>query len=165
MRDRTDEQFGKAVTAGEHSWIAAYVKIRRAWLWGHSRSDLRATVYRMDTFRSLIGQGLWNLELPLVVRGKEISIASLAALPPGCYDGPKVGTRALSLQSPLQRGLDVRHVQLGLSASGMDIKADGIFGQHSSYCIKNYQVANNLPVTGAADLSLISQLAALDKNN
>jgi chitosanase len=64
----------------------------------------------------------------------------------------------LTLQSPLYRGLDVRLLQLGLSERGIDIKADGVFGQTSFKCIKEYQAANGLPANGVAEISLIAQL-------
>ncbi len=160
MRDRTAAQVGDVAAAGERRWVATYVATRHAWLANHSRADLRATAYRMDAFQRLIDQGYWNLELPLVVRDEEISLATLAGLPPGCFDGPQPGTRPLALQSPMQRGLDVRLVQLGLSERGVDVKADGIFGQTLQRRLREYQSANGLPVTGAADVALIAQLAA-----
>jgi len=158
MRNRTIQQVGDIPSCNEQKWIAAYIAIRRAWLAKSSRADLRATVYRMDTFQRLIDQDYWGLELPLVVRGQEISSITLTATPRGCYDGPQPGTRSLALQSPLQRGLDVRLLQLGLSDRGVDIKADGIFGQTSLRLIKEYQYTHNLPVTGVVDLALIARL-------
>ncbi|CAH1386120.1 chitosanase [Candidatus Nitrotoga sp. M5] len=158
MRNRTIQQVGDNTSCNEHKWITTYIAIRRAWLANSSRADLRATVYRMDAFQRLIDQDYWGLPLPLVVRGQEISTDSLSATPRGCYDGPQPGTRSLVLQSPLQRGLDVRLLQLGLSDRGIDIKADGIFGQTSLRLVKEYQYTHNLPVTGVADLALIARL-------
>ena len=160
MRNRTTAQVGDLRQAGEKVWVGAYVANRRSWLAGHARPDLRATVYRMESFQRLIDQGYWGLELPLVVCGREISTATLSATPPGCFDGPQPGTRTLALQSPMQRGLDVRLVQLGLSFNGSDIKADGIFGQTSARLLREYQNANHLPATGTADAALIAQLTA-----
>ncbi len=159
MRNRTNEQAGSVTNAGEQDWLKAYVEQRRTWLATNSRADLRATVYRMDSFARLIKQGYWGLELPLVVRDKEISLVTLHATPPGCYDGPQPGTRSLDLQSPMLRGLDVRLLQLGLSEQGADIKADGIYGQTCLQHIKAYQTAHNIPVTGVADAGLVAQLA------
>lgn len=158
MRDRTNQEAGTLAALGEHAWLRAYVRIRRAWLAGSNRPDLRRTVYRMDAFQRLIDQGYWGLDLPLVVHGTEISLAALSATPRGCYDGPQPGTRGLVLESPMQRGLDVRLVQLALSDRGMDIKADGIFGQTSVKRLKEYQTQNGLPVTGVADISLVARL-------
>lgn len=158
MRDRTIAQSGSIAALGEKKWIAAYVATRRAWLTKHPRSDLRKTAYRMDAFQRLIEQGYWGLELPLVVRGAEISSTTLRATPPGCYDGPQPGTRIIALQSPLARGLDVRLVQLGLSEQGVPIKADGIFGQTSAILLKQFQAKKGLPPTGVADAILIGRL-------
>jgi len=158
MRDRTTQKSGNVAAHGERAWISAYVQTRRQWLATHSRADLRATVYRMDAFQRLIDQGYWGLPLPLVVRGAEISVATLNATPPGCYDGPHPGSRAIALQTPLLRGLDVRLVQLALSDQGVDIKADGIFGQTSSRLIGEYQAAHGLPINGVADTALIARL-------
>ncbi len=160
MRDRTNAGAGDVATLGEKRWVQAYVRIRREWLATNRRADLRATAYRMDAFMRLIEQGYWGLELPLVVRGKEISLATLSATPPGCYEGPQPGSRALTLQSPLQRGLDVRLIQLGLSDLGVDVKADGILGQTTFRHLKEYQASRGLPATGVADAALIAQLLA-----
>lgn len=158
MRDRTIAQSGSLAVLGEKKWIAAYVTTRRAWLANHPRSDLRKTAYRMDAFQRLIEQAYWGLELPLVIRGAEISLSTLRATPPGCYDGPYPGTRSIALQSPLARGLDVRLVQLGLSELGVPIKADGIFGQTSATLLKQFQARTGQPATGVADAPLIGRL-------
>ena len=158
MRDRTTENYGSASEIGEEPWVQAYVTTRRAWLAGHSREDLRKTVYRMDAFQELIDDGDWYLDLPLVVRHEEISEATLSATPPNCYVGPEPGSRSLSVQQPLFKGLDVRLVQLGLSDRNIVIKADGVFGRQSRGCVMEYQSANGLPVTGVADIALIAQL-------
>lgn len=160
MRDRTLKQVSDVAHAGEQKWIATYLATRRAWLASSPRADLRATVYRMDAFQRLIDQGYWGLPLPLVVRDKEITLASLSASPPGCYTGPVPGSRRLTLRTPLLRGLDVRLLQVGLSELGMDIKADGIFGQTSYQRIKDYQSARGLPATGVADISQIVNLTS-----
>lgn len=160
MRKRTNLQSGTVVSLGEQGWIRAYIATRRDWLANHVRSDLRKTTYRMDAFQRLADQGFWALDLPLVVRGAEISLATLNAMPPGCYDGPEPGTRDLALQTPLARGLDVRLLQLGLSERGLEITADGIFGQISASCVKQYQTTQGLPATGQADAALVAQLVS-----
>ena len=160
IRNRTNAACGTVAAAGERGWISRYVTERRAWLEGNSRADLPPTVYRMDAFRRLIELDAWSLALPLVVRDAEISLASLAASPRGCYDGPAPGTRVLAVEAPLQRGLDVRLVQLGLSRRGVDLRADGIFGQGCAHCVRDFQVAQGLPATGSADAALIAALLA-----
>jgi chitosanase len=161
IRQRTVAQVGTVAAAGEQPWISAYVAARRDWLANHPRRDLRPTVYRMDAFRRLIDQDLWALELPLVIRGQEISAASLAAQPPGCYDGPLPGSRPLMLQTPIQRGLDVRRVQLGLSTAGHAILADGMWGRVSTRVLQDFQRFRGLPATGVADLPLVMELATI----
>ena len=160
MRDRTTQSAGAPSVIGENAWISAYISIRRSWLENNALSDLHPTVYRMDAFKRLIDQGFWGLGLPLVVRGKEISALTLAARPPGCYDGPQPGSRQLELQTPLARGLDVRMVQFGLSDRGVELLADGIFGQTSTNVVKAWQVVQGLPGTGIVDLTLIGDLTA-----
>ena len=160
IRDRVLADRGSLDTLGEQEWIMAYVEAREDWLANHDNKVLHATVYRTQAFSRLIELGHWGLDLPLVVRGLEISMATLNATPPGCYDGPQPGSRPLALQTPMARGLDVRLVQLGLSAHGADIKADGLFGQSSAARLKNYQSAKGLPATGVADAALIVQLVA-----
>lgn len=162
MRDQTTEDYGSVSEIGEQQWVQAYVRTRRAWLAGHSRQDLRNTVYRMDEFQLLIDDDdSWDLSLPLVILDKEISEATLSAFPPNCYVGPEPGSRIITMEQPLLRGLDVRLVQLGLSDRNIVIKkADGIFGSESRGCVKQYQAANGLPVTGVADIALIAQLVS-----
>lgn len=160
MRDRTTAAVGDVATIGEKAWIAAYISTRRDWLATNARKDLRPTVYRMEALQRLIQLGQQNLELPLVVRGQEISTATLSATPTGCYDGPQPGSRSLAVQTPLTRGLDVRLVQLGLSALGADIKADGVFGQGSRAQVKAFQASKGVPDTGVADPALIETLVA-----
>lgn len=158
MRNRTNSQFGTISALGEKEWIKAYVQTRRHWLSTHSRGDLRRTTYRMDAFQRLIDLDLWGLELPLIVRGQEISLTTLSGNPKGCYDGPVPGIRQLGLQSPVNRGLDVRLTQLGLSKDGIDVRADGVFGNACASAIRIYQNNHRLPVTGIADISLIANL-------
>ena len=160
IHDRTDAAFPAGTTPTEQQWVATYVATRHEWLAGHTRPDLRATVYRMEAFQRLIDQDHWSLTLPLVVRDLEISLAALSALPSDCYDAPEPGARPLVLQAPLLRGLDVRLVQLGLSDADLDVKADGVFGQTSQRVIKRYQAANGLAETGVADAALIARLTS-----
>ena len=158
VRDLTIDHAGHLAELGERAWVEAYIATRHAWLAGHRRSDLRATAYRMEAFQRLAEQGYWGLELPLVVRGAELSTATLYATPPGCYDCPQPGTRSIALQTPLARGLDVRLLQLALSEQGIAIKADGIFGRTSANLLRDYQASAGLPATGVADPALLGRL-------
>jgi len=153
---------GTPSTRGQRPWVTDYVAARREWLATHQRRDLRATVYRMETFSRLVELGSWGLELPLVVRGAEISTTTLSGAPPGTYDGPQPGTRVLVFETsaPLMRGLDVRLVQLALSERGANIRADGVFGRVSGEHVAAHQRAVGQPVSGVADRALVLSLAA-----
>jgi chitosanase len=161
LRDRVTAT-GTLQQLGEHEWIQRYVRVRREWLATHPNPLLRQAVYRMDAFQRLIAQDAWGLPLPLVVRGLEISLSTLSVLPPGCYDGPQPGARDLAVQSPLQRGLDVRLIQLALSDQGCDVRADGVFGNATAKFIRAFQRASDLPETGVADAGLIHRLITAD---
>lgn len=161
LRDRTIAG-GTLQQVGEHEWIQRYVRLRRDWLATHPNPLLRKTVHRMDAFQRLIAVDAWGLPLPLAVRGEEVSLATLSALPRGCYDGPEPGTRDLAVQSPLLRGLDVRLVQLALSDQGCDVRADGIFGAVTARFIRAFQRTSDLPENGIADTELIDRLIAMD---
>lgn len=160
LRDTTNAENGTIAQLGEKAWIEKYIATRRNWLAKHARPDLRATVYRMDALQALADHDHWSLGLPMLVRDQEISEASLAARPPGCYDGPAPGSRTLAVTTPFPRGLDVRLVQLGLSDAGLDVKADGVFGAGSARVVKQYQQQEGLPATGVADIDLIARLTA-----
>jgi chitosanase len=153
---------GTPATRGERAWVQDYVAARRTWLATHARADLRATVYRMDAFARLIDQGMWALELPLVVRGAEVSVVTLSATPPRCYDGPMPGSRTFAVDpsAPLCRGLDVRLFQLGLSDRGIDILADGVYGRTSARLVAEFQRGQGLPATGIADIPLVLTVTA-----
>ena len=159
IRDRVQ---GTPAARGEKRWVSDYVAVRREWLATHKRADLRATVYRMDAFLRLIELDAWGFELPMVVRNAEISEATLSGTPPGAYSGPHPGTRVISLPAnaaPLQRGLDVRLVQLALSERGASIRADGVFGRASAERVAEHQRAIGVPVTGVVDPALALALA------
>ena len=159
LRDRVE---GQPRTRGQRPWLIDYVAVRREWLATHPRADLRATVYRMDAIGRLIDLGAWALELPLVVRGVEISLATLDGAPPGCFDDPAPGTRDLAfvMSGPLCRGLDVRLVQVALSLRGHDIHADGVFGRASLKTVVEFQGREGRPATGVVEKALVAKLAA-----
>lgn len=121
MRNRTNEVHGSIKNLGEKEWIAAYVSVRRGWLANHRKPILRKTIYRQDTFLDMIAMDLWDLTLPMVVRGLEISSSSLVEDPIDSFTEPTPGTRDIHVASPLQRGFDVRQLQLGLSEAGLKV--------------------------------------------
>jgi chitosanase len=158
VRDRTNARAGELDALGEQAWIRAYVTTRRDWLLHHRNRILHNTIYRMDAFLGLIDQGYWNLDLPLVVRNREISLATMHAVPPDCFDGPRPGSRSLAIASPMAKGLDVRLVQLGLGDLGFDLTADGWYGQTTTRLIARHQQNLGLPPTGVADEGLVMEL-------
>lgn len=160
LRDQTTAAHGSVQALGERAWVAAYIARRRQWLATNPRADLRPTVYRMDALQRLVDQDRWGLTLPLVVRDREISPATLAGAPPRVFDGPVPGTRPLAVASPLARGLDVRLLQLALSDAGHALKADGIFGQSASEALRQFQQAQGLSASGVADAAQVATLAA-----
>lgn len=160
IKRRTTAAIGTVHQAGERRWVQEYVSQRYDWLASHRRKDLRATAYRMETFKKLIDNGEWELALPQVIRGLEISEETLTARPPHVYDGPAPGSRDIMLTRPLTRGLDVRLVQVALSKPGNDlaVKADGIFGRLSGFAVKAWQAKAGLQKTGVVDQAVFSAL-------
>ena len=147
MRHRTNREQGDIEGLGEENWLKAYIDTRLDWLANHRKWILRQTIYRMHTFIDMIAESFWDLPLPMVIRDHEISEHSLNASPKGSYTGPQAGSRSLMLSSPLLRGLDVREMQLALSAKGYDLKADGWFGRgterHLIQCQTDLGQTNN----------------------
>lgn len=160
IADLTDKDVGPT-QGNEKKWITAYIARRLAWLSNHPNQLLRKTRYRMDALGALAAQDKWGLPLPLVVRGHEISLASLNALPQNCYDGPAPGSRRLGLQSPLCRGYDVRLVQLALSLNGIELTADGIFGDGTRQALSDYQKRQKQPPTGTLEAAQVAAMAQL----
>jgi chitosanase len=160
IRDRTVHQYGPiGTTFSEQDWVKAYIKTRGDWLANNAQAVLHKTVYRMNCFQTLVDHDKWTLELPLLVRGKEISLDSLLAMPPDCYNGPAPGSRALAVTTPLARGADVRLLQLGLSDTGIHVTADGVYGNGSAAAVKQYQAAHGLAGAGVADKDLVTRIA------
>lgn len=62
----------------EHAWTRAYVEARRAWLAGFVGKSpahtgaVRATVYRMDTFRELLRNENWGLNKPIRILSVDV---------------------------------------------------------------------------------------------
>lgn len=159
LRDRTNKERGTVAALGEHAWVKAYLETRRAWMASHPRPDIRMTVYRMDALLALAAHEAWQLDMPLVVRGVEISPATLAGMPPGCYNGPAAGSRDLSVQSPLLRGADVRLLQLEIGTQALPVAADGIYGPGTTDALRIYQKSKGVPQTGTAVRAFLQDLA------
>lgn len=150
MRGRVEASHGRLSAAGERQWIADYVKQRRDWLATHSNPLLRKTVYRMDAFKSLIGQGNWSLDLPFSLCGVRLDVQALGyqAPVPASAIGPD--TRNLRLTQPPMTGKDVRALEAALAHEGYIINQDGVFDQGLEDALKMFQAENGLIDDGIA---------------
>lgn len=80
MRDAT------TASINEHGWISSYVATRQFHL-AHAGSPnskfdnplLRATIYRMATFRNLIGLNNWSLDTPFIAHGVTVTEDDISA--------------------------------------------------------------------------------------
>lgn len=148
MKDRTNERYGKAADIGEQDWTQHYIEVRRDWLANHSNTILHKTVYRMDSFREIIAEGNWKLDLPFTCRGILVSEAILSE--PG---DPRASSdfdemRLLRLRTPYLRGDDVRAVQKALKDAGLVLEVDGVFGPATESAVRTWQDQKRLLVDG-----------------
>jgi chitosanase len=132
---------------GETAWIAKYVDKRKAWLQS-LKPPLPGTVYRMDSFNTLIDAGKWNLALPLTVHGVTITAEALAGDVPAAGAQP----RTLRLVSPYLRGDDVKQIQMKLNPGATP---DGVYGPFTEALVKKFQAAQTPSVVedGAGPLT------------
>ncbi|MGA1870863.1 MAG: peptidoglycan-binding protein [bacterium] len=147
MRDRTIEQHGAVKDIGENRWVEHYVSVRRKWLADHRILILRKTTYRMDTFRKLIGEERWSLDLPFYVRGIKIDEEVLDEGPIR-VSAQDVEERLLFLQTPYMQGDDIRTIQKALKNSGFKITVDGIFGSATDDAVRKFQRKHKMKVDG-----------------
>jgi len=148
LRDRTIERFGTLANLGEQAWIGHYVQTRLDWLAGHSIAILRRTTYRMTTFQALIGDGKWELPLPLRVRGLTLDAEALTAEPALRASAEVAETRLLRLLTPFLQGEDVRALQLALKDAGIVMEADGVFGPATERAVEQFQASKDLTKDG-----------------
>jgi len=148
MRDRTNQEHGRAVNLGQRIWIERYVEVRKNWLANHSKPLLRKTVYRMEAFETFIGAGKWALPLPISLRGVTISESTLAGEAPTVASAEPATTRTLLLRSPRLRGDDVTEVQRALTAAGFATDPDGVFGKGTDENVQAFQRAHGLKPDG-----------------
>lgn len=136
---------GKVGARGEKEWIDRYVTMRRDWL-SSRNPPVAATVYRMDSFRTLIQDGKFDLALPFKVHGIMITQEALAGgeAPTG-NDEP----RTLRITSPYLRGEDVVALQFALKANGLPISVDGVYGPFTDALVKKLQKTKDITEDGA----------------
>ncbi len=56
----------------EKQFINQYLQAREDWLKSSANELVRRTTYRMDAFQTLVANGNWELDLPLIIRGVAI---------------------------------------------------------------------------------------------
>jgi chitosanase len=155
IKKRTNASF--PTIPDERDWVAKYVEQRRAWLANHTNPILRKCVYRMDAFAGLIAADKWRLELPMTIRGVEITDHSFDPPPPP-KPTPKPPPRParghhevmLSLRTPFQTGEAVKYLQRGLAKAGLmpENAVDGVFGPATSKLVKTFQKQKRLTPDG-----------------
>lgn len=141
MIRKTRDAIGSVQDRGEHAWLQGYVETRRNWLATHRIRLLRTTIYRMDTFQELMAQGIWNLDLPLVIRSIMLDEAMLENPPTDPV--PSVIT--------LRRGMKgerIRQLQRALASLGEAIRVDGDFGPRTEMAVTRFQQAHGLVADG-----------------
>lgn len=148
MRDRTNDRHGRLEDLGEQAWIGHYVEVRRDWLANHAMAILHKTVYRMDNLKKLIAERKWGLELPLTVHGVTITEEALTAGPSVRVSAEVAEERQLRLRTPFMQGADVRELQEALSAAGVEIDPDGVFGPDTDTAVRSFQRAHDLTPDG-----------------
>jgi len=139
------------VTGKTRDWVRQYVDVRRAWLMSLA-APLPSTVYRMDTFKSLMVADKWDLDLPLIAHGVTLTEESLAADVPVSNAKP----RALILTSPYLRGADVEAAQRSLVAKGLPATMDGVYGPFTDGLVKRWQTSQAIPENGVGPLTRAS---------
>lgn len=71
------DSFATLPSDGEEKWVTDYVNARLKWLENNKNSVLKRTIYRPQTFQTLIKAGNWQLTLPIKVRGFVLDAATL----------------------------------------------------------------------------------------
>ncbi|HXJ39450.1 MAG TPA: peptidoglycan-binding protein [Bryobacteraceae bacterium] len=146
----------------EHQWIQKYIDARRAWL-SSLAAPLPTTVYRMDAFNKLVGDGAWDLPLSLTVRGSFISEETLKNTGPvirasavDANDPP--ASRILRLTTPYLRGEEVRRLQIALNTAGLTNSADGVYGPFTEALVKKFQLSKTLKSDGIVGPATLTAL-------
>jgi chitosanase len=124
--------------------VSQYVDVRTEWL-KSLKDPLPTTVYRMESFRSLIAAAKWDLALPLVVHGVEISEVALddEAQAQSATPAP----RPLMVTTPYLRGDDVSRLQTALRAKGLPTgQPDGVYGPFTGKLVAEWQRQQTPPI-------------------
>jgi len=148
IRDMTNAQIGLAGVKGERLWIENYVKTRKNWLGNSPNPLLQRTVYRMESFEQMIASALWDLNLPLRVRGVIIDNDALEERTPVVASADDNTQRTLHLTTPLMSGKDVESIQTALQKLGIAVDDDGVFGQETDTAVRAFQKSKGLKPDG-----------------
>ena len=141
------QRIGPVTSRGSKDWVQRYIALRKAWL-NSLAPPLPSTVYRMDSFDSLVTLEKWNLDLPVTVHGIAITAEALAG------DVPDQGlSRTLRLATPYLRGGDVMALQTALAHNSQPITPDGIYGAFTSTLVAQWQRAHAIAEDGAGTLT------------
>jgi chitosanase len=141
------QRIGPVTSRGSKDWVQRYIALRKAWL-SSLAPPLPSTVYRMDSFDSLVKLGNWNLDLPVTVHSIAITAEALAG------DVPDQGqSRTLRLATPYLRGSDVTAVQQALQQKGFPITPDGVYGAFTSKLVEQWQRTHAITEDGAGKLT------------
>jgi len=133
----------------EENWVAKYVAIRKDWLLS-LHAPLPSTVYRMDSFSSLIDDDKWDLPLPIKVHNISITpdVLMIAGAPPATT------ARILTLISPYMRGDDVKEVQKALNDNGLANSGDGVYGPFTDALANKWKASKGITTeTGVGPLT------------
>lgn len=149
IRDLTNQAHGLASAIGEQVWIAAYVEVRRNWLATNSNALLHQTVYRMDSFHSLMQDAKWDLALPFTVLQVTVDDACLAPPVLARVAAHQDDERVLLASDPPMSGPDVQAVQQALARAGFDVNVDGSYGPSTEAAVRKFQAQKGLTVDGA----------------
>lgn len=148
IRDRVRHKYGELAAIGEDTWIGHYVDERRDWLATNSNPLLRKCVYRMDAFQQIVHAGNWKLNLPLVVRGLNITQDALTSPTPVKISADGTAKRLLYLHNPPMTGPDVSWVQDRLTRAGFHVESSGAFDAATDSAVRAFQGAHDLKVDG-----------------
>jgi chitosanase len=136
----------------EKHWVQKYVAARKVWLSGLP-DPLPKTIYRTESFSTLMDADAWDLPLPLKVHNVMITEESLKDPQPVVrassvdpVDPP--APRILQLTSPYMRGEDVRQLQESLNTLGFGNGRDSLFGPFTEALVKKFQQSRQLRADG-----------------
>ncbi len=124
------QKLPKVAEVGEAGWAQQYIEARRTWLLA-CKPPLPTTVYRMDSFQTVVDSGNWDMNLPLTIHGVTITAEML---------DPNAPPRQLTLTTPFTAGDDVAAVQTRLGISN----PDGVYGPHTDGLVKQFQAQNGI---------------------